>query len=251
MQTKIEGGPAVPGDAGVPGLDVAGFFLPASGVVGGDFYDVFKLSGPEWGITIGDACGNGAPAAALSTVAQTALHAASTARRGPAEALAVMNEAVMRADVDEGRCALCTTVVGRLSGHGRDFRLRMASAGHPPVIIVRAGGTVNRYGPTGPMLGVFDAPFYGERAVDLEPGDVCVLYTDGVTDARRHGQPFGEDRLGNLIQSGSRSGAAWLATRIRRAVVGYQSGVIRDDIAVLVIAVPPPPSGDSPRRTPG
>jgi serine phosphatase RsbU (regulator of sigma subunit) len=145
----------------------------------------------------------------------------------------------------------CTAVLARVRPRPAQARVRMAMAGHPPVLILRNDGRVDQVGPTGPLLGVF--PDVRIRTVDvaLGPGDVCVLYTDGATDVRHDGRTFGEAGLLEVVAGCRGLPAAAIATSIVDAVLGFQRGDVRDDLALVVLHVPPfAPEDDEPPPPP-
>jgi len=142
---------------------------------------VFPLPGGAWGFVIGDVCGKGAAAAALTGLARHTVRAAAVYEPGAAGVLRALHEAVLAED-DEMR--FLTAAFLRLTP-GEDGCLRgtVAVGGHPPLIVVRAGGETERVGPTGPLLGILQGIEIDERPFALARADVLVLATDGVTEA--------------------------------------------------------------------
>lgn len=220
----------------IPGLDLAARYLPMTQGIGGDFYDVFPLHDGSWGIVLGDVCGKGPGAAGVTALARHTLRAAAMARHGPAEAVLVLNQAMT--ELDER--TFCTVIDARLRPIDGRMRLEAAIAGHPPILVLRADGSLERLGPTGHLVGMFDEILVREVAVELERGDTCVLYTDGATDVRRDRQVFGDDRLADVVQGCRGMSASAMARSIELAVVDYQRGDITDDLAVVVLRVPDP-----------
>ncbi len=165
----------------VPRCELAVRFRPAGAgeLVGGDFYDVFALGKGRWAIVLGDVCGKGAEAAAITAMARWTLRSYITDTDDPAEPLRFLNASMLRQDLD-GRFI---TVAYLLLSTERDrAQVSVACAGHPAPIHVPALGEPVAVDARGPLLGVWpDIDLETERLV-LMPGDSLVVYTDGVTD---------------------------------------------------------------------
>jgi serine phosphatase RsbU (regulator of sigma subunit)/PAS domain-containing protein len=217
----------------VPGMDIASGFRPAGQghEIGGDFYDVFECSKTSWMVVIGDVCGKGAEAAALTALARYTLRAAAIQEGAePAKLLAQLNEAILRQRNDmRFVSAVCAFVHLEEAG----ARVDVCVAGHLPPLRVDDGGTVTPIaGGGGPVLGIWDDPKLAEEEVRLEVGQRLVLYTDGVLDAQRS-TPLTERGLAHLLGGFSAGSAADTVAQIERSVLGDTVG--RDDIAVLVL----------------
>jgi serine phosphatase RsbU (regulator of sigma subunit) len=228
----------------IPGVEVGVEYLPMGeeNEVGGDFYDLIGTGrGAEhdcWLAVVGDVCGKGAAAAAVTALARYTIRAVAMGEDEPSAILSALNEAMIRQL--EGGDLFCTVACARLKpadGPGRE--LTVARGGHPAPLVVRADGSVEAVGPPGKALGVFPDPELGERTIHLEIGDAAVFYTDGVVEARGpDGSFFGEERLLNLLRSCAGLRAPAIAERLRDVVVEYDEGNPRDDLAVLVLRVP-------------
>jgi PAS domain S-box-containing protein len=217
----------------VPGFDVAAQYLPGGdGVdVGGDFYDLFSTGDGRWAVVIGDVCGKGAIAATLTGVTRHTARAAAIEDDDPVRVLASVNTALIRTDTG-GQLRFCTAVVGLLETEP-SMRLTLASAGHPPPLIRRASGLVEEIDAGGTLLGVYDDPDLRSATRDVEPGDMVVLYTDGVTDSWRH--VGGDARLLDVIRVlPADVSAAEAAAEIRGQALRAR-GTVGDDMAVLVL----------------
>jgi sigma-B regulation protein RsbU (phosphoserine phosphatase) len=130
---------------------------------------------------------------------------------------------------ERGDLALCTAAVVQLRDDGE---ASLVCAGHPLPYLIR-GGQPRAVGRIGPMLGAFDHGHWLPAALELEPGDVLVLYTDGVLDARGPGSRFGEERLEAAL-AGTTT-AAEAVERIRNALLEFAGGEQDDDTAVLAL----------------
>jgi serine phosphatase RsbU (regulator of sigma subunit) len=131
---------------------------------------------------------------------------------------------------DRGDMALCTAAVVLLREDPADASL--VCAGHPLPYLVRAG-QVQPIGRIGPLLGAFDHGHWLSATVELEPGDVVVLYTDGVIDSRGANGRFGEERLEATLVGATSAGDA--VERIRRALLEFAGEEQDDDTAVLAL----------------
>lgn len=197
--------------------------------VGGDFYDAVPR--PQGGVTLllGDVCGRGAEAAALTGLARHTLRTLLEDGSTPEHALERLNQALVR----EGTSRFVTALVAVLVPHGWGFRARYWSAGHPAPLMRRADGTVEELLAHGDLLGVLEDIEYGSGSVRLAPGDALVMFTDGVTEARAADGMFFESRLRDEVVRQGAGGAQRFAERLAEAVVDFRA-TGADDIAVLV-----------------
>jgi serine phosphatase RsbU (regulator of sigma subunit) len=217
----------------IPGIEIGEVYRPAEeGIeVGGDFYDVFQTSPSDWTIVVGDVCGKGPAAAAMMGLSRYTIRTAAMSERRPSRILSVLNSAMLQQDEEQRFCTVCC---GRLhTGLGR-ARLTLSCGGHPLPFLHRADGSLESVGNFGPLVGAFDDVDWHDVVVDLAPGDLCVFYTDGVTDDRQDPGGFGEETLKRVIRSSSGLDAQTVADRIVAEVVGVL-GSPRDDIAVLTL----------------
>lgn len=217
-----------------PGVDFAARYAAAGdgNEVGGDFYDVFTLPAGGWGISIGDVCGTGAEAAAITGTARSVLRLLVRDGSGPDEALRRLNDVIL--DLGE-RGRFCTTMVGVVTSRGDGLAVQMTSAGHPPAVLVTRSGHVSCVGRSGTLLGVVADVELVRDEVLLAPGDALVCYTDGLTE-RRHGNDlFGEERLLASLRALAGEPADRMAGGLEAAVTDYGAGASRDDLAVLVV----------------
>lgn len=224
----------------LPGMDLAARYRVAEGdiEIGGDFYDVFEVGGGRWAAVIGDVCGRGPEAAALTGLMRHSVRAAAVRDDRPSHVLTQTNDAIID-QIDDTR--FCTAAFVRMvlpAGPGRPAELVVSCGGHPRPIVLRADGSVERVHAPGTLLGVVPNPPMVDTAVTLEPGSSLLLYTDGVTEARRGGEQFGEAGLMHLIENLQYLGADALVSYIDLAVSDYQDGE-SDDMAVMALRVNP------------
>jgi sigma-B regulation protein RsbU (phosphoserine phosphatase) len=219
----------------IPHLDVAAGYRPAGAgdEVGGDFYDVFQVGDDDWVVVLGDVCGKGVDAAVVTAVARYTLRAAAVGTSGPAQALETLNEVLLRHETER----FATVAMLRLRRIDGSWGATFASAGHPLPLLLRDGAAPEPFGVAGSLAGVFrDADFHDADLV-LSPGDALVIYTDGVTEGRRGDEFFGERRLVETVATHAGSAGA-LAASLVDAVVAFQDGDTRDDVAVVAVRVP-------------
>jgi hypothetical protein len=221
----------------VPGLEIAARYLPAgTGVdVVGDFYDVFQTDPSTWAVTIGDVCGKGVEAAKVTALARHTIRAGAVSLRSPSAVLRLLNEAMRRQHPDSERF-LTAAYVTLTQATGR-VDVQVSLAGHPHALCRRADGEVTAVGVPGTILGSFDAVDLVDADLSLGPGDALVLYTDGVIEARRGKDFYGEQRLRDLL-AGAEGTAARLTELIETDVVAFTDAQPSDDTATLVIRVP-------------
>ena len=222
----------------LPGVDV-GVVYQASGEgneVGGDFYDVFTLGeddGAPFAFAVGDVCGKGPEAAAVTGLARHALRL--LGRRGDdiPEVLGHLNAAVL---AEGPRSRFVTLVYGEARRRpDGGLQLRLASAGHPSPVVVRADGTAAAVATGGDLLGVFEHATTVVDDITLAPGDALVCFTDGVTERRDDGRMLGEEGVLAALAGASGLDASRLARRLEQAVSGFTTLPARDDVAILVV----------------
>jgi signal transduction histidine kinase/DNA-binding response OmpR family regulator/serine phosphatase RsbU (regulator of sigma subunit) len=221
----------------VPGLRAAVGFHPGDTVldVGGDFYDLFALPGGDWGVVIGDVCGHGAEAAAVTALTRHTTRAIARLEPRPARVLEVVNDALRSSDYDR----FCTAVYGRLAPRRGGVRIDLACGGHPPPMIRRAAGAIDALGAHGPLLGVFADAVFPETTVDLELDDTLVLYTDGLIE--RNPRVRGDQGLRSMLASLPLGSVDELLAGLEHRALG-DPAQLRDDTAILALQA----AGDGP-----
>jgi PAS domain S-box-containing protein len=221
----------------VDGADVAARYRAseAGSEIGGDFYDVFQTADDRWSVVLGDVSGKGTDAAVLTGLARHTLRAAAMRSSGPVEVLSSLNHAIYAQDYGE---RFVTLAYVQMAVRDDVAELVVSSAGHPSPLIVRTDGSVEEIAACGGILGLFvDVPIEHE-VINLSAGDALVLYTDGVLEARdASGAFFGEERLRTLLADCPGCPSAEIAERIEAAVLEFQDGSPRDDIAILVVRI--------------
>ncbi|MGH2681757.1 MAG: PAS domain S-box protein [Actinomycetota bacterium] len=221
----------------IPGIEAAARYRPAGlgNEVGGDFYDLFEIREGRWGVAVGDVCGKGAEAAALTGLARYTIREAAAHDPRPSSVLISLNQALLRHE----ELQLCTVAFGYLQPEEETARLTLSCGGHPLPLVLRADGQLDVAGTAGTILGVFEDPEVVDLDVELRPGDSVVLYTDGVTDERTATEGFGEKRLKSILRSCQGMGAEGIADVIDRAVMEFRPDDPRDDVALLVVRFSP------------
>ena len=128
---------------------------------------------------------------------------------------------------------------GRMRAVDGGVEVLLLAAGHPPPLVLRAGGELEEVGAKGTLLGIAPDPSFGEELVRLGPGDILLMYTDGATELRGDDPWRGEQALRDTVRAGAGSGPAALVERVERAALVLSGGELRDDLALLAVAAPP------------
>ncbi|HTX28004.1 MAG TPA: SpoIIE family protein phosphatase [Streptosporangiaceae bacterium] len=223
----------------VPGLELASAYLPAGeGLeVGGDFFDVFPV--PDgWGISVGDVCGKGQEAAAMTAAARHAIRVLARWNPDPADVLARVNEVMLTDGYGE---RFVTAKLAYLRWDGVRLRVRLAGAGHPGPALVRPDGRVDLLGGGGLPLGLFADAEPEADSLELGEDDLLFFYTDGVTDARTADLHYFDEDLGETLAGLAGRSAAHTARTVQDLVSGFGQDDLRDDVTILVAKVTSPP----------
>jgi hypothetical protein len=215
----------------IPGVELAARYLAAGegNEVGGDFYDCFATGGGDWGLVIGDVCGKGAEAAALTALARYTLRAAAQHTRRPRAVLTELNEALLRDRLDY---RFCTVLYVSLTPRDDRVTACIVAAGHPLPLVLRADGEVETVGASGSLLGIVEVPELSEQQIELGRGDALVLFTDGVTEADRTAGP---DWIAEVLARHAGEHPAAIAEAVERDALAAHGGAARDDVAVVVV----------------
>jgi sigma-B regulation protein RsbU (phosphoserine phosphatase) len=221
----------------LPGLDVSAGYRPAGNgeEVGGDFYDIFQIRTGDWVLALGDVCGKGVDAAVITALVRHTLRALSVQQADPSAVLRSLNEVLLA----KGTERFCTVVLARLRLEGGAWWATLASGGHPLPLRRSGAGDLRPVGAHGSLVGVLPEVVFHDTRFRLDPGDLLVMYTDGVTEGRSGDEFYGEQRL--LRSVVEHHGAVKPAEEILGDVLEFQQGSARDDIAVVAVRVPPLP----------
>ncbi|UYQ64715.1 PP2C family protein-serine/threonine phosphatase [Streptomyces peucetius] len=226
----------------VPGIESAAYYHTASSIeLGGDFYDLFPLGDERFAFFLGDVCGKGPQAAAVTSLVRYTLRTAALHDSDPEAVLSTLNAALLERYTSEDP-RYCTAVLGILELGGETVTVRLASGGHPPTLILRADGRAE-YLPTpgGVLIGAFPEASFTIIGTALHPGDTLLLYADGLTEARTGEKDdlYGYDALQTF--------ATDLAPARPRSVIDAFVGLLADfgdglddDTALLALGRPRP-----------
>jgi serine phosphatase RsbU (regulator of sigma subunit) len=218
----------------IPGVELAARFRPAGDEleVGGDFYDVFPADDGSWTFIIGDVSGKGAEAAAVTALTRHTLRTASLLGSDPAVDLALLNRAMV-ADSTEH---FCTVFCARVRHEAGGLHCRFANGGHLPPLLLRGDGSLEEVeGGRGPLVGPFSDARYQEATLRLEPGDLLLMYTDGLTEVRRREVTRGERDLRATLAASIGRSAEEVVDAVEHQAVELLGGRPRDDMALLAI----------------
>lgn len=223
-------------------LDLKGFSIEArykpawrEAQVGGDFYDVFDLGSDRFAILIGDVVGKGIRAAIHVAAARHTVRSYAYLDASPAVVMTLTNKALCREAEDLSNMLTAFFAVVDVV----ERTITYASGGHEPPILCRAGAEPRELEITGPIIGIEPSFVYGDRSFELCSGDVIVMLTDGITEARhQHGELFGEKGVRNHLASIFPASARDVADSLLAAAIRHAEGTLHDDAAVVVLAVP-------------
>jgi PAS domain S-box-containing protein len=221
----------------VDGIDFAHRYRSATETarVGGDFYDLFELEDGRIAVLIGDIAGHGIEAAVATSLVKNTIRAHALDNATPTQIMERTNE-IVRRQMEPGQFATaCLTVLDRRTGS-----VSYCNAGHPPTLVKTAGGPVVTLSEHSTILGIVPDVHYPEAKARLAHGDVLVLYTDGVIEARRDGGMFGEERLVGLLAEGPADEPADVVDRIYADVMSYSRNELSDDVALLALRLAEP-----------
>lgn len=217
-------------------LSIGAHFEAAAGEVGGDFYDVHGAPG-DWSVTVGDVTGKGPHAAVRTGQARSALRTAALVDRAPAAMLDLANRAL--AAEPDGR--FVTIACCRFRSVAGGACLETAVAGHPAPVLLRATGEVETIDARGTIAGAFAEQTYEQQTTHLDPGDVVVLYTDGLVEARRGGGPLlGLDRVHDLLGQCCGLGASAIVEHLAQGAHDHQGAQRADDVVIVAVRIERP-----------
>lgn len=217
----------------IPGLEIGARYIGATrGMdIGGDFYDIFQTAA-GWGFVLGDVCGKGEEAAAVTAAARNGVRLLATLRNGPSELLTTVNQALLTED------RFVTSVLAELSPQPMGFAAMLCTAGHPPAVLIRGDGTVRRMTGGGVPLGLFEDFEPALESFHLEEGDTLFLHSDGVLDASNDSRErFGSERLIDVLASHRTVPISEMLIALERALMDFCDGTLNDDVSILAVRV--------------
>jgi serine phosphatase RsbU (regulator of sigma subunit) len=219
----------------VPGMELAAAYMGATdGLdVGGDFYDIYRVPG-GWGLAIGDVCGKGEEAAALTAAARHAIRVIAHWEPDPAEVLKKANDIIL-AEASSGR--FVTAQTAHLGWRGSALHVVLGTAGHPGPAIIRSDGRIEMVGAGGLPLGLFPEAEPTSEGLDMARGDMLFFYTDGLTETRSPDMTYFEERLADELVTLAGRSAAEVVAGIQARAEAFSAGERRDDLTVLALRV--------------
>lgn len=225
----------------VSGVDFAGGYRPSADHerVGGDFYDVHPsvIEGEASLVALGDVCGKGLEAAVLTGKIRNTLHALLPMADDHQRMISLLNTALLNSH----HTRFATLVLASAVREGSGVRLRLTSAGHPYPLILRASGEVEEADTRGTVVGVLPSAPARTTTLTLAPGESCVLYTDGFTEAKggpMGGTRFGVKRLRRALSECAGMPSEGVVERIQMLASQWVGHGPHDDMAVVVISAP-------------
>jgi serine phosphatase RsbU (regulator of sigma subunit)/PAS domain-containing protein len=232
----------------IPGAELAARYIASTeGIeIGADFYDAYRT--PDgWGLSVGDVCGKGQEAAAVTAAARHAIRVIAHEHADPARVLAGANKILLAEELSGG---FVTASIAHLRWQKGVMHAVFGSAGHPSAAIVRRDGRVQMIGGGGLPLGLFPDPEPGLSEATMSEGDLLFLYTDGLTQARGLDRTYFQPLLAEMLAGHAGAGPDELAAATRRRLLEFTAGHLIDDITMLIMRVGPHP-GRAPRKKGG
>ncbi len=218
----------------VPGFETATRFMAAghANQVGGDFYDLFRSGKDSWTLVIGDVCGKGPEAAALTSLARHTIRATESPATEPSEVLGRLHDSIQDSNSE---CRFCTAVLVRVERPNGRSQLNLTIGGHPAPLAIRADGTVEPIGRPGTLLGGLDQPRLSNDITPIEPGESVVLFTDGLLESRDRSTQTDLSWPASALKRANGRSAERIADGLLDAALERQGGELRDDIAIIVL----------------
>jgi PAS domain S-box-containing protein len=225
----------------IAGVELAAAYVAATeGIeIGADFYDAYRTP-TGWGLSVGDVCGKGEEAAAVTAAARHAIRVIAYGTADPAAVLPGANEILLAGELSGG---FVTASIAHLEWRDGALRVVLGSAGHPSAAVIRADGRVQMPGGGGLPLGLLPDFEPGLHELTLRKGDMLFLYTDGLTQARGQDQTYFQARLIDELAGLAGIHPDQFVAAMRRRLLEFTAGTLVDDITMMVLRV-----GDSPER---
>jgi serine phosphatase RsbU (regulator of sigma subunit)/anti-sigma regulatory factor (Ser/Thr protein kinase) len=231
----------------LPRVSMVAHYLPAAGqrAVCGDFYDFIALPNGRVALVLGDVCGTGPRAANDAALTRYTLRSLVNQTQDPGELMSLVNSQIFRQSSSERFVRLLIAVLDP-----ERATLAYANGGHvPPVLFRSISKEVEWLGEGGLVLGVESDSEYKIGETELAAGDMLVLYTDGITEAPRHGRPFGQGKFTDIVSDYGLGTPGELAQALRRSLEAWVGeGELRDDLAMVVCQVAPDRTLGEPAR---
>ncbi|MFA9565982.1 MAG: PP2C family protein-serine/threonine phosphatase [Acidimicrobiales bacterium] len=213
----------------IGGYDIGRVYQPGSGMMAGDFFDVFRVDDRRVAAVIGDVAGHGIESSITAFQAKYLLRVFLRQFRDPAQAFEELNSQMSGMGRDEEFISLCVVVFDTGAS-----TIRYASAGHPAGVLWH-GREVRPIRPTGPLLMLDPSGRYDSYEIPLDRGDLVLLYTDGLTEARNGEQFFGEDRVAQAVRRDPGVAPDVLCKSLLDSAVDFAGGPVPDDVAILAV----------------
>ncbi len=217
----------------IEGFEIGHVYQPGAGAMAGDFYDIFPVAQGRLVAAIGDVTGHGVEPSITAFQVKNLLRVFLHQYRDPAQAMEELNAVVSAQGKAQGRyeemVSVCVVVFDQAAG-----ALRFASAGHPPAWLYHAG-EVRPLRSTGPLLALDQKASYFSREIPMESGDVLLLYTDGIAEARSGEQLFGEDRVAQVLRRDPYQDVSGMCANLLTAAREFAAEPLGDDVALLAV----------------
>ena len=225
----------------IAGVELTAVYVAATeGVeIGADFYDAYRTPA-GWGLSVGDVCGKGEEAAAVTAAARHAIRVIAHDAADPADVLTGANKILLAEELSGG---FVTASIAHLEWRDGALHVALGSAGHPSAAVIRTDGRVQLPGGGGLPLGLLDDFVPGTHELTLSKGDILFLYTDGLTQARGRDRTYFQARLSDELAGLAGSHPDQFEAGLRRTLLQFTAGDLIDDITMMVLRV-----GDSPER---
>jgi phosphoserine phosphatase RsbU/P len=213
----------------VEGFEIGTVYESGEGLMAGDFYDVFPITKTRIAIVIGDVAGHGIEPSITAFQVKYLLRVFLRQYRDPAQAVEELNAVMSSTGRPEDLVSMCAVIVDTMAG-----ALRFASAGHPPAWLWH-DNEVRPLRATGPLLTLDPKGSYHSKELPLDPGDLLLLYTDGLAEARAGEQLFGEERIAAIVRRDPGQEATTLCKILLEAARDFASAPLTDDVAILAV----------------
>jgi serine phosphatase RsbU (regulator of sigma subunit) len=213
----------------IEGFELGRVYEPGTGLMAGDFYDVYETDARRLAVVIGDVAGHGVEPSITAFQVKYLLRNFLSQYRDPAQALEELNVVLSASGRPEDLVSVCSVVIDTTAG-----ALRYASAGHPPAWLWQ-DSDLRALRATGPLLTLDPKGSFYSRELPLEPGDLLLLYTDGLAEARSGGQLFGEERIASIIRREPNHDPTTLCKILLEAASDFAASPLTDDVAILAV----------------